>query len=141
MKHVKTKKIAFYYLPLLLWSAGIFALSSVPGNGFQTYDLGMMIERKGAHIFEYAILAVLWVRVFWLRFKDEDNHSYHWAIFASFVYAVSDEIHQVFVFGRTGKISDVFIDLAGIALGVWLYSYLIKKRNHRAAVHTKRVLG
>ena len=33
-------------------------------------------------------------------------------------YAVIDEIHQLFVDGRSGQITDVFIDSIGIALGI-----------------------
>jgi len=134
-------KIKFYYLPLVFWSALIFFFSSIPGNGEYGYDLWFFLKRKSAHIFEYAVLSFLWVRVFWLHYKDEDNHCYHWGIFASFTYAVFDEIHQVFVFGRTGKITDVFIDLLGISLGAgayWFYKHRMKKR---AIEHTKRHIG
>lgn len=114
-------KIFFYFLPLLIWSLTIFSLSAMPGSGEAGYDLWFFLERKAAHIFEYAVLAILWTRVFWIYHKDEDNHCYHWAIFASFIYAVSDEVHQLFVFGRSGKVSDILIDLLGILLGTGIF--------------------
>lgn len=36
----------------------------------------------------------------------------------SFLYAVSDEIHQIFVSGRSGQVSDVLLDTAGIIFGM-----------------------
>src|SRR4051794_41888130 len=46
------------WLPILLWAALIFALSSIPSlhSGLGTWDL---ILRKCAHVTEYAILAFL----------------------------------------------------------------------------------
>ena len=35
------------------------------------------------------------------------------------IYAISDEFHQTFVSGRNGRPEDVFIDLAGIAVGIF----------------------
>jgi VanZ family protein len=37
-----------------------------------------------------------------------------------FLYAASDELHQVFVPGRTGQISDVVVDVAGAGAGLTL---------------------
>ena len=43
----------------------------------------------------------------------------HVSLIACLIYAVSDELHQTFVSGRNGRIEDVFIDLAGIAVGIF----------------------
>lgn len=37
------------------------------------------------------------------------------------LYAVSDEIHQLFVSGRGAQVSDVFIDIAGASAGILGY--------------------
>lgn len=42
----------------------------------------------------------------------------------SFVYALSDEFHQLFIPGRAFQLSDVFVDLCGILVGA-LFMYLI----------------
>ena len=34
------------------------------------------------------------------------------------IYAISDEIHQLFVPGRSGQVRDVLIDSAGSLLGI-----------------------
>ncbi|MBS3072686.1 VanZ family protein [Candidatus Pacearchaeota archaeon] len=51
------------------------------------------------------------------------NHSnVVFVIVFSFLYSVSDEIHQVFVPGRAFSFTDIFIDLCGILLASLLYA-------------------
>jgi len=49
------------------------------------------------------------------------------AITIAIIYAISDEVHQLFVPGRSGTISDVLIDLIGILTATVIYSLRIKK--------------
>lgn len=44
------------------------------------------------------------------------------ALLVSFLYAVSDEVHQYFVPGRTPLVMDVVIDTVGAAVGIMVYS-------------------
>ena len=96
------------WAPVVLWAAVIFAFSSVPSLGT---DLGIWdtILRKGAHMTEYAILALLLFRALGSELS---------AFLFGLAYAVSDEIHQLFVSGRHGSPVDVAIDAAGLLLGL-----------------------
>ena len=83
--------------------------------------------RKSGHLTEYALLALLLWRAL---HHSQRNHSSSWrwdeaglALALVFLYAASDELHQVFVQARTALVSDVFIDTAGGAAGLltlWL---------------------
>lgn len=76
------------------------------------------ILRKFAHIFEYFVLTLL---IFPAVFKSKQNKKtalFLAAVF-SLLYAISDEYHQTFIFGRSGNITDVFIDSFGIFLAVF----------------------
>ena len=42
------------------------------------------------------------------------------------VYAITDEVHQLFVFERSGEVRDVLIDSAGSLLGILLTSGTLK---------------
>lgn len=56
------------------------------------------------------------------------------SIIISFIYAYSDEYHQTFINGRTGKLSDVLIDTCGSILGLSLYSlgyFVYQKKNNK----------
>jgi VanZ family protein len=99
------------WAPVVLWAAVIFVLSSVPGLGT---DLGIWdtILRKGAHITEYAILAVLLVRALG---RDAP------AFLLGLAYAGTDELHQHFVRGRHASPVDVAIDAMGLALGLLVF--------------------
>lgn len=88
--------------------------------------------RKTAHFTEYAVLGLLLVGAgsgvcgFWEMFRL-------WIMGSG--YAAADEFHQLFVPGRSGQISDVFLDSAGVFCGV-LCGFLIL-RAYRAAVHAR----
>jgi VanZ family protein len=96
------------WLPVVLWAAVIFALSSIPhlSSGLGTWDT---ILRKGAHLTEYAILAMLLVRALEREVP---------AFVLGVLYAASDEFHQSFVRGRHAAPLDVAIDSVGLALGL-----------------------
>ena len=108
----------FPFVLLLGWCVIIFWFSSQPGNGQATIPpLWYILERKSAHVFEYAVLVLLAFRYFHSTFWKE---SYRKQLFlsASFalMYGALDELHQFFVFGRGAQLSDVAIDGLGIML-------------------------
>ena len=98
------------WLPVVAWAGLIFTLSSIPdlGTGLGDWDL---LLRKLAHAAEFAVLGVLF-----LRAVERPALAF---LLAS-AYAVSDEIHQIFVPGRLGSPLDVLIDVAGVAVGIAL---------------------
>src|SRR5690625_3729616 len=93
-------------------------------------DFLHFLVRKGALFSVYFVLGVLIIHALFRRV--------HWkrdVIFAttiSILYAISDEVHQLFIPGRSGEVRDVFIDSGGAIVGIILY-VLIKlfllKRN------------
>jgi VanZ family protein len=98
------------WLPVVLWAAVIFALSSVPnlGTGLGAWDV---VLRKCAHASEYAVLAVLLYRALGRELP---------AFLVGLAYAITDELHQEFVHGRHASPFDVSMDAAGLALGLLL---------------------
>jgi VanZ family protein len=97
-----------HWLPIVLWAALIFALSSIPslGTGLGTWDL---VLRKCAHMTEYAVLAFLLMRAIGREAP---------ALLIGVLYAASDEFHQAFVRGRHASPIDVAIDTVGLLLGL-----------------------
>ena len=41
------------------------------------------------------------------------------------IYAITDEIHQLFVEGRSGEVRDVLIDISGVTVGVMCLYFLL----------------
>lgn len=56
---------------------------------------------------------------------------------AGFLYAVSDEIHQIFVPGRSGEPRDVLIDTSGVLIGICLVRFHFSLRERRKRKHSR----
>jgi len=98
------------------------------------------IFRKIAHFVLYAVLGTLLyfsIREFFINKKISNftggftcisyNSIIFYASIISLLYAISDEVHQLFVPGRGCLISDVIIDSLGSLLGILLSYYLSRK--------------
>lgn len=83
------------------------------------------IVRKNAHFFAYLILGILVINA--LKSNGIKGYkSFFIALLICIVYAISDEVHQLFVPGRAGQVKDVMIDSAGAIVGVSGYLALEK---------------
>jgi VanZ family protein len=98
-------------------------LNSIWGN------LADYIVRKISHFLEYLILFTLLFNAIY------DKINLKKAIFISlltvFLYACSDEVHQLFVPGRAGRFTDVMIDTSGGAMGALIQYIRIRIRKDR----------
>ena len=82
------------------------------------------IVRKSAHFIGYMILGILASGLI-LQYENI-NKKYPLAFLICVIYAISDEIHQLFVPGRAGQVRDVLIDSAGSLLGIILVMAFVK---------------
>ena len=84
--------------------------------------------RKTAHAMEYAVLGLLTAGAY-IRSGTSIRKGIlvPWGIAA--LYAASDEFHQLFVPGRSGQVSDVVLDSAGVLAGVLLLAGIRRARN------------
>ena len=85
--------------------------------------------RKCAHFSIYALLGILCVFPVSVYYRGRSAALFSLCI--AWLYAVSDELHQYFVPGRSCEIRDVLIDWSGAALGVGIVMLigLLSKRN------------
>ena len=79
--------------------------------------------RKVAHFTEYAVLGILSYIAFLLHKKKKIVLS---ATTLCVLYAISDEIHQLFVKGRACRWYDVLIDTAGAVVGIMILIVILK---------------
>jgi VanZ family protein len=95
---------------VVLWAGVIFGLSSIPslGTGLGGWDTFL---RKGAHVAEYAILALLLFRALGREVP---------ALVLGLAYAATDELHQHFVRGRHASPFDLAVDAFGLTVGLLL---------------------
>ena len=87
------------------------------------------IMRKIAHYTIYLVGGIL-IMFFISTIVQSEKRGVLFSVLIVLVYAITDEIHQMFMDGRTAKITDVFIDTLGVITGCLLV-LLIKKLYHR----------
>ena len=127
------------WLPVVLWAGLIFYFSTedfsfantegffsawlswlLPGLDPAVFALFHPLLRKGAHWFEYFVLAILFLRA--QRRGGEPKlapATIARTLLLVFAYAVSDEYHQSWVPERTASALDVAIDTFGGFCGVF----------------------
>jgi VanZ family protein len=117
MKLSGSKKIIYYWLPVLLYCLSIFIQSSYH---FPEKIPSLPYIDKVIHFFAYAILGGLFFMAFRTqRFKENINMVIMLSILSSSLYGLSDEVHQYFVPYRDADMMDFFADVAGSICGVY----------------------
>ena len=133
-------KKLFNIIILILWMIFIFIMSNARAvdsdvhsgvivniitNIFsiKNIDLITTIVRKCAHVTEYIILGILMLNCL----KDYSiKNVIIVSIMLCIIYSISDEVHQLFIEGRSGEVIDVFIDTIGIIIGNLIYKRVKK---------------
>lgn len=117
---------------VVLWMMLIFIMSSFnsveSGNqsnfivnlivdvfNIDNIDLLSLIIRKLAHFTEYFILGILVYNLI-----SSYNKRTYMALIICILYAISDEVHQIFVPGRSCQMYDILIDSLGSLVGIFL---------------------
>jgi len=154
-KMIKNRRMALF---ALVWMGVIFIMSAFPADmsgrqsgflaGILMKLIGVFIKteegreaaketvdflvRKGAHMTEYAVLAVLLVKSFLPPGARLEGREFMrcaaWALMIAVPYAGLDEFHQRFVPGRYGCVRDVLIDTCGMVIGI-LILFLVGARS------------
>jgi len=104
----------------------IFTLELPIEERIHWIELLETIIRKAAHMTEYGILAIALSYGFYV-YDKRGISLIVWSEASAVLYAATDEFHQLFIPGRSGQVTDVFIDGLGAFLGCLLF-YMISKR-------------
>ena len=92
--------------------------SLVPAKQVQFIADLQHIARKTAHALLYMILGALCMKAF--LFWHKKRYASVSAALVCIAYAATDEVHQLFVAGRSGELGDVVIDFCGSIVGIFL---------------------
>src|SRR3990167_5234098 len=100
------KKKGFAAIFMMIIAVEIFAISSIPGSGFApiSVDLSSLY-----HLIVFFLLA-FFILVFISGGKRVKSKYIFTAIALSLVYALLDEVHQIFVPRRFFSVGDMLID-------------------------------
>ena len=146
--HIPSKSRVIRFLlwaAVLLWMAVIFCLSAqaatqssalsgstirkvveITQPGFRELPVELQdstvadfqhMARKTAHALAYLVLGVLSVSTL-LQYPSGGGVRFAAALAVCIGYAGTDEVHQLFVPGRSGQIGDVCIDAGGALVGI-----------------------
>lgn len=131
---------------MIIWMIFIFIMSNTNGNDsssqsnffadiilqFLNIDKETLtfLIRKLAHMSEYAILA-LFTYYALIKIAFNKRIIFQITFLISFLYACSDEFHQLFISGRSGQFTDVLIDSTGCLI-MLLFLYLWQKRKNES---------
>lgn len=144
------------WIAVIFWMALIFYLSHQPAaisNEFSSGITEMIINtlenlassfqfhieelhhiiRKNAHFFAYLILGMLVLNGL-RRSGVFGKRGIGIALLICILYAITDEVHQLFIPGRSGEARDVLIDSAGAGTGIVIYlliSKLVRRRSKK----------
>lgn len=129
---LKKSRLRLWLLLTVLWLALIFLQSALPAETSRAESGGVWSAlqrifpwlthhqlRKLAHFAEYATAGALLTRTSLLA----KRFSLSTPLLLGLLTALSDETLQLFVAGRSGQISDIWLDAAGVLTGallVWL---------------------
>lgn len=106
-----------YWIPVLLYAAVIFALSSLPFLGARIpYNLDYF------HPIEFCLLGFLLGWAWHLSHPGGNRYLRAGLLFTmGILYGAADEVHQAFVPGRVSSLGDLAWDALGLLLGIGLF--------------------
>lgn len=81
---------------------------------------------RGLAHFSIFLLLGISVYSFFLTYRYNNKKLFMLSLDFCFLYAITDEVHQIFVDGRTFELLDIFIDTAGSLVGILTVILVIK---------------
>lgn len=112
---------------MIVEKINVLTNNKLSSNSKEQIENMIILVRKSAHFIEYLLLGIFTINVL----KNYKKFGYQIIIFEiifCFIYACSDEIHQLFIAGRSGRFIDVLIDTVGSICGILIYYIVYKKK-------------
>ncbi|WP_461816126.1 VanZ family protein [Faecalimonas sp.] len=157
---MNTTKRAIFTILVAFWMGLIFWFSAQPAveSAKMSHSIGMAVGnvlvpdfgslskqeqekiaekidypiRKVAHATEYAVLGGLLVLMYG-SYGIIGKKGMAYGILTGVAYAMTDEIHQLFVLGRSCQVTDVLIDSTGVIfgsiIGILIYICAVRQRS------------
>ena len=130
LKKEKSIFVFKFWLPVIIWMSVIFYFSHKSNLVIGFEGDREFLARKFAHTCEFGLLAIFFI-IFLVKGCSRKTPSVFLSAFLLTVgYAISDELHQTFIIGRSGNIKDVLVDSLGalLFLQVIAFGLFAKKR-------------
>ncbi|MFZ1518171.1 MAG: VanZ family protein [Ignavibacteriaceae bacterium] len=124
--YLQYHKRYFIHLPLIIYWIILFILTSLPtGLAIETRD----VSDKLLHFGAYGLLSVLLHlnMYFQNKFIRLKNSPATFTLVIASIYGLIDEIHQMFVPGRSAEFLDWVADFSGSLVAVLITGYIINR--------------
>ncbi len=159
MSDIRTDKLlTVYFIISILLMGFIFVQSSLPAdvsmressflvpfvrNLFKIdAESASTIIRKFAHFIEYGFLGAsltLTANRFWIT--EPPKQCGLNAFIIGSIYSITDELHQVFVDGRSCEFRDIMIDMGGVLFGVLIVCFILYALEKKKKAREKELCG
>jgi VanZ family protein len=128
-KYLEKRKVGLIYIPLVLYWIVLFTATTLPGQDLPDLGFSDKIQHFGA-FFVLAILlnlALIYQKKSYFLFKNASIST----IIITLSYGAIDEIHQLFISGRSADIRDWLADSSGVIIGILLLNVLKNFLNYK----------
>lgn len=125
---LEEKKVILLYIPLAVYWSALLIGTSLPADSLPGFGIGDKLLHFGA----YLILAILLSLSLLFQNKNQLLKKKYilFSIIISSVYGMLDEIHQIFIPGRSNEFLDWTADFIGVLVGVLLVSITLNKMGY-----------
>ena len=136
---MKKKNFKVWLILTIVWTVLIFGHSAMPASVSDQESLGILgflqnifpnltnhVLRKIGHFTEFAVSGLFFTGTFWYHGRFRLSKP----LLAAFLTGFADETLQLFIPGRSGQITDVWLDFSGAVVGVllmWIIFCIRKK--------------
>jgi len=124
-KFLEKNKKLLVYTPLVVYWIVLFGATTLPAASMPSFG----VVDKVNHLSAYFILAILLflTLLFQQKISLAKKRVAAYALIICSLYGMLDEVHQIFIPGRSAELLDFVADACGALLGVLLMNYLVKK--------------
>jgi VanZ family protein len=108
---------------VVVWVLFVEVLTSLPGSALPNIELPFRYDWV-AHFCMYGVLGVLLARA-----ARVSGWPWRWLVLVALgisVFGVLDELHQLFIPGRSAEVSDWLMDTAGSATGIVTFALAMR---------------
>jgi len=131
---MKREQFVRWKLPAILYGLFILFLTSYPT--LETPSLGVDWQDKIYHFGAYLVFGFLMARAFTENRLNGRRQLFFKSFLFATLFAIFDEIHQLFIPGRSGEVLDACADIGGVLLAHFLFiAYARRVVNREGTIH------
>lgn len=121
----KITHMLYYWLPPFIWMGMVYFMSSQKSVSITSNPTSEFVTFKTLHMIEYALLFFLFYRAFH-SIKNMSEYSFTiYSFVIALSYSLTDELHQLFIPTRQGRMRDIIFDIVGMLI---MYGIIRKVR-------------